>query len=378
MIRLAWAGLILASIPASFFFTNVFLFRQAPRPGTSRPRMSVLIPARDEESLIGAALDSVLANEGVDLDIVVLDDSSEDRTAEIVREYAARDSRVRLIAGHPLPAGWSGKQHACFALSQEARTDLLCFLDADVSLEPDALARAAAFLDASRSELVSGFPREVTVTFLERLLLPMIHFVLLGFLPLAGMRNGNHPAFAAGCGQWMLARRPSYFKTGGHSAIRATLHDGIRLPALFRAAGLHTDIFDATDVAQCRMYRSAREVWDGLSKNAVEGIAAPQRIGFFTVLLAGGQLLPFALCGLGFFGRISPPAFRIAGVTAALTLVPRLVAAARYRQPWGAALLHPVGIAALLALQWYALIQHLRRRPASWKGRTYPEPEVPG
>ena len=92
------------------------------------------------------------------------------------------------------------------------------------------------------------------------------------------MRRSRHPAYGAGCGQLFLARREAYETAGGHAAIRATLHDGVKLPRAFRAAGLRTDLFDATDVASCRMYRNAGEVWRGLAKNATEGLAAPGKI----------------------------------------------------------------------------------------------------
>ncbi len=115
--------------------------------------------------------------------------------------------------------------------------------------------------------------------FLERLVIPLIHFVLLGFLPLARMRASRSPAYAAGCGQLFLARREAYEKMGGHAVIRTSLHDGLTLPAAFRRAGLATDLFDATDVASCRMYHGAGELWRGLAKNATEGIAHPARIG---------------------------------------------------------------------------------------------------
>ena len=134
--------------------------------------MSVLIPARNEEGSIGAAVASVLAGEGVDLEVIVLDDHSEDRTGEIVRSISERDSRVRIEPAPALPSGWCGKQHACHVLANLARYELLVFMDADVRLAPQALARATAFLTRSGADLVSGFPEELTGTFSERLVIP--------------------------------------------------------------------------------------------------------------------------------------------------------------------------------------------------------------
>ena len=228
----------------------------------------------------------------MEIEVIVLDDHSADRTAAIVREIAARDPRVRLETAPPLPAGWNGKVHACSVLAGLARHPLLLFVDADVRLAPDGAARAAAFLAASGADLASGVPRQETVTFLERLLIPLIHFVLLGFLPMARMRRSLHPAYGVGCGQLFLARREAYEKAGGHAAIRASIHDGVDLPRAFRRAGLATDLFDATDIASCRMYRDAGEVWRGLGKNATQGLAAPGKIVPATVLLLAGQVMP--------------------------------------------------------------------------------------
>ena len=227
--------------------------------------------------------------------MVVLDDHSDDGTADVVRGLAARDPRVRLATGPPLPPGWCGKQHACALLGREARHSLLLFLDADVRLTPSGLSQMVAFQRSSNADLVSGIPFQETGTWLERLLIPLIHFILLGFLPLGKMRASRDPAFAAGCGQLFLARRAGYEQVGGHAAVRTSLHDGLTLPRAFRQAGLATDLCDATGVASCRMYRSAREVWFGLAKNATEGLASPRLIGPATLLLLGGQVLPLVL-----------------------------------------------------------------------------------
>ena len=136
----------------------------------------------------------------------------------------------------------------------------------------------AAFVETTGADLASGIPHQETVSLLEKLVIPLIHFILLGFLPIRRMRRSRRPSFAAGCGQLFIARAEAYHRCGGHAAIRDTLHDGIKLPRAFRAAGFKTDLFDATDLATCRMYRTAREVWLGLAKNAGEALAAPAMI----------------------------------------------------------------------------------------------------
>jgi glycosyltransferase involved in cell wall biosynthesis len=332
----------------------------------------VLIPARDEAHGIEAAVRSVLASEGVAFEVVVMDDASTDGTGALVAAMAARDARVRLEQAPKLPAGWNGKQHACWSLAHVARNDVFCFMDADVRLEPEALARMAAFLAVCDSSLVSGFPRQVTETWMEWLLLPLIHFVLLGFLPLDRMRKSTDPAFAAGCGQFLMVERGAYFATGGHAEIKATMHDGLLLPRLFRQHGMRTDLGDLTALARCRMYRNAGQVWQGLAKNATEGIAAPVRIVPISLVLVLGQIVPYLLLAFLIAGRVVKLEVLVfVAVAVASAWLPRVLAAIRFKQDWRGALLHPVGIAVLLAIQWYSLTRKLMGGAVSWKDRAY-------
>jgi hypothetical protein len=281
---------------------------------------------------------------------------------------------VQLLRAPLLPAGWCGKQHACHELARRARYPWLLFVDADVRLEPDAVARLLLAARRRDADLVSGLPRQETGTWLERLLIPLIHFVLLGFLPFAGMRLSRHPAFGAGCGQVFLARRDAYRRVGGHASIRASRHDGIALPRAFRAAGARTDLFDLTDALSCRMYRSAREVWRGLAKNATEGMAGAQAIVPWSVLLLGGQVLPSVLLAASLLAGDAPSA--AVSVAAAAGFATRAVLALRFRQSWLGVALHPLSVALLVAIQWYALACDRLGRPVSWKGRQ-PSPRHP-
>jgi Glycosyl transferase family 2 len=367
---LALIAFVLAVIPCGLFLLNLLVYRPIAK-GKSKIEnsVSVLIPARNEEENIGATLEAVLANHGSDFEIVVLDDHSTDRTAAIVGNVARRDNRVRLESAPALPAGWCGKQHACFNLAKLARHPLLVFLDADVRLAPDALSRMAVFMQRSGADLASGVPRQELGTLSERLLIPLIHFILLGFLPMHAMRRTRLPAFSAGCGQLFITRRDAYEQCGGHAMLRDSLHDGIKLPRAFRRSGFRTDLFNATDIATCRMYHTNAETWRGLGKNATEGLAAPGTIVPMTALLLGGQVLPFVL--LAFAPMLSTSGLMLAVFAAAIACAPRLIATRTFRQPLGAALLHPLGILALLTIQWHALARHFAGKPSAWKGRAY-------
>ncbi len=378
--------------PALLFCLNLWRYRVPAAASTDgHYAISVLIPARNEEANIGEALRCVLESRGVALEVLVLDDDSEDRTGEIVRAIAAEDARVRLVRGRGLPPGWNGKQHACDVLAGEASLPLMAFLDADVRVQPELLARMAAFRERTGAALVSGFPRLITVTWLEQLLLPLIHFVLLGFLPMGGMRKSTKPSFAAGCGQFMLVDRKAYRASGGHGAIRETMHDGLLLPRVLRRAGYRTDIADITGLAQVRMYDSAAKVWSGLAKNATEGIATAGKIVPLSLILLLGQVVPavlsvvllLVLCWVVLFGgsrgmdvnltqpRESSLAIALLALGFSASYLPRLLAVRRFNQPLRSALLHPVGVLLLLGVQWYALARKVFGRPVGWRQRTY-------
>jgi Glycosyl transferase family 2 len=379
ILSLVITSVLFALVPALLFRANKRAYAPPPCPpaGQEFPPVSVLIPARNEENAIGDAVRAALQNQGIDLEVVVLDDHSEDRTVAIVEQLIATDERVRLVRSPELPAGWCGKQHACWVLAREARHPLLLFIDADVRLVPDALARMTAFVSAAGADLASGIPHQEAVSLLEKLLIPLIHFILLGFLPIRWMRRSRQPSFAAGCGQLFIARAQAYRRCGGHSVIRDTLHDGLKLPRAFRVAGLKTDLFDATDLATCRMYRTAGEVWFGLAKNAGEALAAPAMIGPMTAVLLGGQVLPVILLLLGLCSWPEPwPKWQATLALAATVAAyyPRLAAVWRFRQSLLGAILHPLGILILLAIQWFAFLCNALGRPSTWKGRPYPTP----
>ncbi len=401
-VLLGWIALALALLPFVLFVANLPFYRRI-QPGAGfgirltprfsaesspphaaspaapashdspRPFLSVLIPARNEEHSIGPALESVLADPHPQIEVIVLDDHSTDATAARVRELAARDPRLRLISAGPLPAGWCGKQHACWQLAHASLGDYLIFLDADVRLEPEAIPRIGDYFNNHPDvHLASGVPAQITGTFLEKLLIPLIHIVLLGYLPMAMARFTRWSAFAAGCGQLFAARRNAYFASGGHQGIRSSLHDGVQLPRSFRRHGFQTGLFDATSIARCRMYSSAGEVWRGLGKNATEGMAHPAAILPWSFLLLGGHVLPWILLTAALVRSDTTAAMAIsAGVASALGLVTRLTAAVRFRQNLLGALLHPVGVALLVIIQWQALVRRWRGRPMHWRGRQY-------
>ena len=362
---------VLALIPALLGTINLLLYRPIKKQAEAGlPKLSVLIPARNEEARITPVLQSVLACTGVDFEVIVADDSSTDQTARIVTDMAKADPRLKLITTRALPEGWLGKTNACHFLSTEAGNKHAVFLDADVTLEPDALSRIASeFARRPQLKLLSGFPRQITGSFWEKALIPLIHTVLLGYLPFPGVKFTNSAMFATACGQLIAVQMDAYREVGGHERIRGCIHDGVMLPRHFRAGGHRTDLVDITDISATRMYETGPEVFSGLMKNAHEGMATPVGLPVWTTLLVGGHVLPPIMAVVAWMAGVSEDTMRLAVIAAALPWVMRFLMTAIFRQSWFGAIIHPFGVAVLVGLQWVAFFRWRSGKKVSWRGR---------
>lgn len=367
----ALLALALAALPLGIGLPNLRRLKRAEGTPPPATLVSLLIPARNEAGQIDACLEAALASEDVAIELLVIDDGSTDDTAARVRAWAARDERVRLLSAPPLPPGWTGKVHGCALLAEAARGTHLLFLDADVRLEKHAAAAMAAHAELRELALVSAVPRQRIGSVGEALTVPMINFLMQGYLPRGGRAprdaSAGDPSLAAACGQLVLVEARAYRAAGGHAAAPAILHDGLALARRLRAAGCRTEMVDGTSLATCRMYGGFAEAWAGFAKNAREGMATPRGLPVWTLLLGGGHLLPWIalLAGPG-WARL--PA--LLAVLASLGL--RAAITWRVREPWWTVPLHPAGIAVALAIQWRALLGAWLGRPApAWKGRAY-------
>ncbi|MGI9372921.1 MAG: glycosyltransferase [Hyphomicrobiales bacterium] len=359
---------VLAAIPTVMGLINMFLYRVPPKPSGRVAPVSVLVPARDEEQRIRPTIESVLTSQDIELELLVADDHSTDGTATLVVEYAARDNRVKLLHVPDLPEGWSGKMHACHFLSQHARHEHMIFVDADVIVSVDALCRLSLALEQPKNAMVSGLPRQIMLSFWEKILIPQIHVLLLGYLPFIGMRLSTWAAFGAGCGQLLGVRKSDYEECDGHEAIRHLIHDALQLSRLFRSHGKGTDMVDLTPMAATRMYDNVADIWAGFLKNAHEGIATPIALPIWTLLLVGGHIAPYILLIIAL----------LAGYPAELPLIACMMVIAfrvfmgwKYQIPLISALLHPLGVGVMMILQWVALFGAARGQQINWRGRGY-------
>lgn len=393
---LASLGLILAQTLANLRFLP------APPPAgpgefageDDAPLVSVLVPARDEAHRIGPCVASLLAQGYPNFELLVLDDHSSDDTAAVVlglglteMDTPSTPHRGRLLRGKPLPPGWTGKAWACHQLAGAARGEWLLFTDADTTHAPGGLAATVAHARRTRADLLSAWPRQTVGTWSERLVIPLVYVLLLGFLPLwlfawfqrrlgvaAQAPPGAMRRFGAANGQFILFRRAAYDATGGHSAVRAHLVEDVALARLVAdrtGAGLRVINCDGRPWVSCRMYGSFPEVWEGFTKNlraAFEDAAvAFWASGLFQFAVF---VLPFALALTGHGGRL-------AQVEVALIYAIRGVLTWRFRTSLRSWLLHPLGhgLALLIALNsWRRSVGG----GVSWKGRVYAVDPVAG
>ncbi len=366
---LALLCLIAALLPAGVAAANLLALK-TPEPEPDDGLVSILIPARNEAGNIVGTVRAALASTGVPVEVIVGDDHSTDATAALVT--AIGDPRLRLAPVPDLPEGWTGKNHACAHLAGLAKGRHLLFMDADVTLEPQAAAALSARARHTGAALVSAVPRQRMDTPGERLTVPMINFLLVGYLPVPLMRRLPNPSLATACGQLVLFEAQAYAATGGHGAVRAFLHDGVRLAPLFRRAGYRTDLVAGAQLATCRMYDGFPAAWAGFSKNAHEGLATPRALPLWTALLGLGHLLPVVLVLTGLLVDVPPEAMALAGLALAVSLATRAAITLATREPAATILLHPASIAVALAIQWNVLLRRERAGAATWKGRSYP------
>lgn len=365
---------------------NLTVFRSLRRvpPPTSGPRVSVLVPARNEENRLGPCLASLATQDYPDLEILILDDHSTDGTAKVALQHgvAPEDGPVgRLLSAEDLPPGWTGKAWACKQLADAASGDYLLFTDADTRHDPNVVSAAVAVAEKTGADLLSAWPRLMTHSWSEHLVIPLIHLLAVALYPHGPMALlRRFPSFArripkpwlramgAANGQFLLFRRDAYTAIGGHAAVKDHLVEDValgRAVAERMGEGMRLVNWDGSTMSEVRMYARFAEVWEGFTKNlraAFEGsLATFVCAGLFQVCCF---LLPFFW--LPFAG---PQAPLVWGQVAAIYAI-RALMAWRLRTSWIGCLLHPVGEALAIAIALNSW-RRTGRAGVTWKGRTY-------
>ena len=341
-------------------------------------KLSIIIPARNESAQIGTVLASVLASTYTPLEIVVVDDRSSDDTARKVAELAASDARLRLVLGRGLPRGWYGKPWACQQGADTATGDVLVFVDADTRHHPELMARAVATLLHSKADLLTIAPRQLVVSFWERVIMPQV-WVMLGirYHP-SSVNKARKPWGVIANGQFMMFPRASYTAVGEHAAVRGEVVEDLAMAQRVVALGRKLYFAFAYDLMETRMYQNLRQVVEGWSKNVFIGSRAS---------LGKNPLMRFVaplLMALNPIFWLAPPvalAFALAGSAPAL-LAPAAIASGLsvlfwslisfgMQAPFWYGLLYPLGAVMFLWILARSAWRGTRR--VEWRGRVYDE-----
>lgn len=233
--------------------------------------VSVLIPARNEENNIVKCIEGVLAQGYQNKEIVVLDDNSRDNTLQFASSI--KNENLIIIKGKQLPEGWLGKNWACHQLSQQAIGDYFLFLDADVELRPEVVSSAILELEKSDAALLSIFPTQIIKTFGEHLIVPLMNWLLLTFLPLRFVYSSSSKSFIAANGQFMLWKKSDYLRLNGHDTVKDKVVEDMELARLAKKSQLKVKTLLGGELIFCRMYNSFNESYNGFNKNFYPGFS---------------------------------------------------------------------------------------------------------
>lgn len=364
------AGLLvyLAALLAVAIYNTLTLRPLGAYPEPKRwPKVAVLVPARNEEGVIGRCVASLLDQDYPDFEVLVLDDESSDGTLQVLTKLAA-DRRLRVLRGLPPPPGWVGKCWAChqLATAAPAAAEVLVFVDADTWHERDVLRGLVCALTAEEADLVSVIPEELMLTLGEKLTVPLLGWSLFTHFPLALARTGP-PQLAVAVGQVMAFRRDAYWRAGGHAAVADRVAEDVALARRVARMGGSYLLVDGTGRAKCRMYGSFGDALAGFGKNLFAFFEYNLPLYLFIWCWLGLVLSgPWVWVAWAILSGTRPPAPALAGIGlggATWTLY-----AWRLRAPGVVVGLYPIiGLMAFI-LAVFSLVQHCLGR-ASWKGR---------
>ena len=330
-------------------------------------KVSVLIPARNEELNITNCLSSVLNQSYIDLEVIVLNDGSTDKTSELLKSFT--DTRLKIINGLPLEQGWVGKNFACHQLQKSATGSYLLFVDADTVLHKSCVASAVKFAEENSTDLLSVMPNELSETFWEKLVIPMLYFAVTVFLPFPMIERSAKKQYAMGNGQFMFFKREFYDKIGGHESLKSKIVEDVWLARRVKEFKGKLIFANASSLITCRMYRNLGEVWGGFSKNLFAGLSFSEAGLAFTVLTYLILFVMPPLLLLTGFMELSFINFAIVSIP----IIMRLLQAFKFNQPLLFSFLNPLSALFIVAvaLNSFRLIRF--GNGASWKGREYSE-----
>ncbi len=337
----------ISSLGTILTLVNALTMRVIKPDGTAliSDSIAVLVPMRNEESNVDGLVSSVQESSGLsDWNFTVLNDSSSDGTALRLKSHG-----VSVIEGSDLPEGWLGKNWACHQLASTAQAKYLVFMDADVRIHPAAIAASIEKMNSLGWDFISPYPRQIALSFLERLIQPLLQWSWLSSVPLRLSQQLRINSMTIANGQFFIVKKSAYDAIGGHASIKSEVLDDLRLARGLIAGGFSGGVAEGSSIVECRMYDSPNLLIQGYTKSlwaAFGGIAGT----IFTIaLLALTQILPIFLGLNGYF---------IGWSTYFVVAISHGIAAIRTKSAPSNFLLHPLSAFILIVL----IFESLRRK----------------
>lgn len=386
--QILWLGsysvLVLLALSRHFVFRRevdrLTFLQPGARPFAAEeaPLVSIMVPAKDEEDSIESCLTSLLAQDYPNFEVLVVDDRSDDRTAEIVSRMAAGDSRLRLVQIQQLPEGWTGKTHALHVCRQQARGDWYLFVDADTKQHPNCLTSVMRDALEHNAGLESLLPAIEARSFWERVIQPYAGTLLVVLFPLSRVNNPDQKKYGFANGQFILLRKDVYEAIGGHEGVKQHFVEDIHLGRNVRQGGHNLRVVLGADISSVRMYSSLNQIvrgWSRILYSAVD--CRPQKLWMlvaFIVLLAVTPYLTIAGCLVAMAAGYAPPfvlamlGLGIAHEVLQLALYARTYAITKSDRRY--LLFRPLAIAGMLYILGRT-IRMCRTHQVTWRGTTY-------
>ncbi|MBM32415.1 MAG: hypothetical protein CL764_06125, partial [Chloroflexi bacterium] len=279
---------ILILVISSISFVNCFLVFWTwnivkSENNDTNEKISILIPARNEESKIIKCISKCLNQSERIEEIIIYDDNSDDNTYSVVKALSNSNSIIKVIRGKILPQGWSGKNHACFELSKLAKSKWLLFIDADTELLPNSITSLMKKTEDGFT-FISAWPKIQMKSFSEKLMMPLLNFVVFTFYPTLINKFSNKSSLGLAHGACILVNKDVYKKIGGHSLVKKEIFEDTLLARKWRASGYKSICINGMNIIQVRMYESLSEIWKGFEKNAFLAFKNPLNFFLFQIL----------------------------------------------------------------------------------------------
>jgi chlorobactene glucosyltransferase len=368
---------VFQAIMLVILLTNFWLTHRARKhnPPSNLPKVSILVPARNEEVTIEACLCSLLAQDYPDFEVLVLDDQSTDTTPAILQSMATEYPRLIVLTGAPAPQKIAGKNWACAQLAEQAKGDYLLFTDADTVHHPGMLTDVVSAVLGEKADMLTGFPRQVVKSWGERLLVPFFTWASLNFIPLGLAYLLRSTVLSVAVGQLMIFRRDAYQAVGGHTALGTDFLDDIVLARRIKAAGLRWRVLSIADLVSCRMYRSSQRAYQGLTKSLFGAFGYRLLSYMFVILwLVYMTWVPIVVSFLWLAGRAPLANPFVLLVCLGLGLLTWLITYIEILVPVYLALLYPITILANAWVMLRSLVFTLGGK-LRWKDRPLDKPK---